>query len=205
MFRLLASFSAVMFSLIVTLQEDVLINKHSGQEEVVLNDSLTIDITRSKVIWKGKALGIFNHSGTVDFSLAALQISNGNVLGGDFIVDLTTMTATDKNLKPKAGPKYEKLKEHLSSPEVFDVAAFPTALFNLDTIIGNEGFGELTVRMYSHKEHIENISITKDGEKIAIWGDLTISRKSYDISLDSPFKDGILADDIKLKIMLIGK
>jgi polyisoprenoid-binding protein YceI len=186
------------------LPQDENVDIVSEEGKVMLSDSFTIDLSVSKVIWSGKALGIIKHEGTVDFTQASLQVSEGRVKGGTFIVDLTTITATDKNLNPMKGSKYEKLKQHLSSSEFFDVETYPTATFNLDTIIANSAFGKLTLRNHSHQEQVENILISSEGNAIAITGDLVFNRKKFDVSWDTRFKDGIMADDIKLKVMLYG-
>lgn len=184
-------------------QQEVSAVSVSG-DQVVLPDNFTIDLTMSKVIWSGKALGIFKHMGTVDFSNADLQITDGTVTGGTFVVDLNTITATDKNLNPKKGSKYEKLKQHLSSSEFFDVETYPNATFNLDTILLNRAIGLLTVRGRSQQEQVENIVISSEGGTFRIIGDLVFNRNAFDVCWDSRFKDGILADDIRLEIILIG-
>ncbi len=174
------------------------------EEEIVISDNFVINKSMSKVIWSGKALGIFRHKGTVDFSRASLQVSNGRVSGGTFMVDLKSITPTDNKLNPKEGSKYEKLKQHLSSDEFFDVEHFPTASYNLDTIIENNAFGTLTLHGKSNAEKIENIILSKEGEMIKIMGDLEFNRKMYDVSWDSRMKEKILAEDIKVEVMLLG-
>jgi polyisoprenoid-binding protein YceI len=181
------------------------INQKIFREEVILSDSFSIDLTLSKVIWQGKALGIIKHMGTVNFSSAILNITDNRVKSGHFIVDLKSIKVTDKKLDPKTDSKYEKLKQHLSSAEFFDVDNYPEAFFTLDSILGNKAFGDLKIQDNSHKELVDNIIVTKMGDKIVITGELAVSRKSYNVSWDSSFRNGIVADEIKLKVVLVGE
>lgn len=176
-----------------------------SENSVLLSDSFKVDLSLSKVHWKGKAMGIIKHEGTVDFTQANMQISNGRASGGIFIVDLTTITPTDKDLNPKEGPNMDKLKEHLSSPEFFDVESYPTATFVLDSLSGDQVFGMLTIRGHTLPERVENIVRTRDGENTKITGDLVINRKMHDVTWESRFQDWILSKHIKIRIILIGK
>lgn len=166
---------------------------------------VTIDPEKSKVIWAGTMLGIYTHEGTLDLTEASLDLSDGKVAGGSFTVDMNTMVATDENYNPEQGSTPEKLIGHLKSPDFFDVENFPTASFSITGSEGNTVTGMLTIRGKTHEEQVENVVITKEGDMVTITGDMTVDRKKYDVSWDSPVKDRVLSNDMELKIELIGK
>ncbi|MGB0167535.1 MAG: hypothetical protein ACPF8V_11845, partial [Luteibaculum sp.] len=69
---------------------------HSGEFQ--------INTDASKVMWKGTMMGMYSHTGTVPFNNGKLIVENGKFVGGEFVVDLTTITPTDENYseeKPK--------------------------------------------------------------------------------------------------------
>lgn len=166
--------------------------------------SVKVDPTQSKVMWAGTMLGIYTHEGTVDFTQAELNMADGNITGGSFTIDLNTMVATDENYNPEQGSTPEKLVGHLKSADFFDVENYPTATFSIASVEGNTLRGMMTIRGITHEETVENISMNKENGMVKISGDMTIDRKKYDVSWDSPVKERVLSNDIELKINLIG-
>lgn len=166
--------------------------------------SVTVNTSNSKVVWKGEMLGIYAHEGTLNLTQSNITMKEGKITGGSFVVDMKSITPTDKNFNPEEGTTQEKLVGHLSSAEFFDVEQFPTAKFEIKSVEGNTANGLLTVRGVTNEEKVENISMAKEGDKVIITGDLVFDRKKYDVSWDSPMKERILSNDIELKIELIG-
>jgi polyisoprenoid-binding protein YceI len=169
-----------------------------------LPDDFKVDPEQSSIFWTGDAIGIYKHTGTIELTEASLLVEDGRIFGGNFTVDMTTITPTDENYNPVEGYSKEKLKGHLMSADFFDVENFPTANFIFEEVTGNAGTGILTIRDHSHPETIENIQVSKEGELIKITGDLIFNRKKYDVSWDYPMQDRVLSEDITLKITLVG-
>lgn len=163
-----------------------------------------IDTAASSVKWKGVMLGIKEHFGTVNLTQGILTVENGNVKGGSFTVNLNTITPTDANYDEKSGYGKEKLVAHLSSPDFFDVANFPTATFVIDSVKGTEATGTLTVRGKSNTETVKNISVTEQNGTIKATGTLIFDRKKYGVAFDMPVKDKIISNDIEVTVELSG-
>ena len=53
-----------------------------------------IDIKDSKIEWKGKKI-LGSHTGTINLSEGYLEVDGDNLVGGMFVVDMTSMTNTD--------------------------------------------------------------------------------------------------------------
>lgn len=166
-------------------------------------ESFTVDAGQSKVMWRGEMLGLYSHEGIVDVSEANLEMDNGQITGGTFTVDLTTITPTDESYNPEEGRSKEKLVGHLSSPDFFAVDSFPTASFTIESVEGNTATGTLTVRGTSNTEKVENINfIEEDGIK-TIRGTMTFNRMNYGVAFEMPVADKVLSEDIQLDIKLV--
>lgn len=179
-------------------------NDDSSQSSTEQLGDITINTGESVVSWTGEALGFYKHTGTVELLSADLKVENGMISGGNFTVDLGTIVPTDDNYNPEEGTTQEKLVGHLSSPDFFDVASYPTASFTISSIDGNTANGTLTVRGISLEEKVENISVMKEGDKVKISGDLVFNRKNYEVMWDYPMKDRVLSKDITVKVELVG-
>lgn len=179
---------------------------HSSHEHDPATElsSFTPDLEKSKVFWAGTSLGVYTHTGTVDFKEANVAVLDGKVTGGSFVADLTTMVATDENFNPDEGYSKEKLIGHLSSADFFDVENYPDAKFVINSVEGNSATGTLTVRGISNTETVSDIAVTEIEGETALTGKLVFDRKKYDVKWDYPVKDKVLKKEIELNIHLIG-
>jgi len=170
------------------------------EEAVVETTEASIDAATSTVNWKGEMMGMYSHNGTVAVKEANVSMAGDKVAGGSFVVDLSTITPTDDNYKPAEGKTPEKLTEHLSSPDFFDVANHPTASFEITEVAadGSSAKGNLTVRGITNEETVKNITLA-DG---TLSGTLTFDRKKYDVAFTHPVKEMVLSNDIALEIAL---
>lgn len=99
----------------------------------------SVDPAQSKVVWLGtKVTG--SHTGTVDVKSGGIVVDNGAVVGGDFVLDLTTINTTDLE-----GEWKEKLDGHLKSDDFFDVANHPEASFQITEVKAGGSDNELVV------------------------------------------------------------
>ena len=80
-----------------------------------------IDAAASNIHWLGKKV-TGQHEGNISLKSGRLTFDIGTVTGGDFIVDMTSMTCTDLE-----GKYAGKLIGHLSSDDFFGVATHPEA------------------------------------------------------------------------------
>ena len=172
-------------------------------EEKINISNASIDLAQSMVAWKGEMLGVYSHEGTLKFSEGTVSVSDGEITGGSFVVDMTSMVPTDENYKPEEGQTKEKLVGHLSSDDFFAVADNPTASFTISEISGNTAKGTLTVRGKSGEETVENLSISKEGEVVKMTGTLKFNRKEYDVAFDHPVQEMVISDEVQLNIELL--
>ncbi len=160
-----------------------------------------IDTEKSVVKWGGEMLGMYKHNGTVSFTDGKVKIENGAISGGVFTVDMASISPTDPNFKDEDGGRVSDLVGHLSSPDFFNVAEFPTASL---VILGasEEGvMADLTIRGKTNAETILNVVM--DAEAGTVTGSLTIDRRKYDVEWDHPVKEMVLSDEITMNVQLV--
>ena len=104
-----------------------------------------VNAEKSTVSWKAyKVTG--SHNGVVELKSGALMFEDGALTGGEFVVDMTSLIATDLEGDSKA-----KLEGHLKSDDFFGVASHPTSklVFTEVKSTGKNSYevtGDLTIK-----------------------------------------------------------
>lgn len=119
-------------------KSDKKVNFMKAELELVATN---INLETSVLNWKGsKPLG--THNGNVKFLEGSLEVKNGKVKGGEFVIDMTSINTLDL----KAGSGKEKLDGHLMSADFFDVEKYPTSKFVITKVKGANVTGNLTIK-----------------------------------------------------------
>jgi len=154
----------------------------------------------SKVTWKAyKVAG--SHTGTVALKSGALEFDGDKLVGGEFVVDMTTINTTDLE-----GDYKNKLDGHLSSGDFFSIEANPTSklVFTKVESTGKNSYevtGDLTIKGIT-KPITFDVSIY--GKKATAT--LKVDRTNYDIKYSSGIigtaKDKLIYDEFDLVVDL---
>ena len=168
-----------------------------------LSGNLSLDTENSLVKWKGEMMGMYAHEGTLKFSEGTITMTDGEVTGGTFVVDMTSLTPTDENFNPEEGKTKEKLVGHLSSDDFFAVESNPTASFTIAGVSGGTAAGTLNIRGKEGAESVEGVSVSTDGDAVTVNGTLKFDRKNYDVAFNHPMREMIISDNVQLDIELI--
>ncbi|SFR31712.1 Polyisoprenoid-binding protein YceI [Robiginitalea myxolifaciens] len=113
--------------------------------EPIEKETKTVNAEKSTVTWKAyKVTG--SHTGTVDLNSGALMFEDGALVGGEFSVNMTTLTATDLE-----GDSRAKLVGHLKSDDFFSVEKYneSTLVFTGIKSTGKNSYevtGDLTIK-----------------------------------------------------------
>ncbi|MFM2230311.1 MAG: Protein YceI [Bacteroidota bacterium] len=112
---------------------------------VVTAQTKKIDAAKSKIEWVGKKV-TGQHNGTVNFKEGSLVFKGKKLTGGSFVVDMTSLTATDLQ-----GDYQGKLNGHLKADDFFGTDKFPTAKLVFKKLVdkGNGVYGvsaDLTIK-----------------------------------------------------------
>ncbi len=89
----------------------------------------TVDTQNSSLAWEGyKPTG--THHGTVGLAGGVLQMQDGELVGGNFVIDMQSIRVADL----QDPDRNAKLTGHLKSADFFDVEKFPTARFEITEV-----------------------------------------------------------------------
>ena len=116
-----------------------------------------IDVENSKIKWIGEELSGKNHYGSLKFKKGSLNLNNGVIISGNFIVDMKTI-----NVEDLQGGSKQRLEGHLRSDDFFSVEKFSEAIFETKSpavVNKKEGIqtlnGNLTIKGITHPAKIE--------------------------------------------------
>ncbi len=180
-------------------------NQASNQQAqgVATADNIySIDNTQSQITWTGREVSTSSHYGTLDFVSGNFEISNGAIVNGEFIVDMTSINNQDMEGDSKA-----RLEGHLKSDDFFSVESYPTASISINSseLISDGKWNvsaDLSIKGFTHPVNFEMIS-SEDG-----WSaNLVFDRSKYDVRFRSGsffenLGDKLIYDDIELSINL---
>lgn len=160
-----------------------------------------IDTKKSTINWVGKKV-TGEHSGTVNFKEGSLIFKANKVTGGNFTVDMTSLTATDLS-----GDWKTKLDGHLKSEDFFGTEKFQTSKLVFKKI-ASKGNGVYTVTADLTIKGITN-PVTFDLTTKGSTADavVTIDRTKYGIKYSSKsffdnLGDKTIYDDFTLNVHL---
>ena len=162
-----------------------------------------IETVQSQITWTGREVSTSYHYGTLDFVSGNFEISNGAIVNGEFIVDMTSINNQDMEGDSKA-----RLEGHLKSDDFFSVESYPTAAISINSseLISDGKWNvsaDLSIKGFTHPVNFEMIS-SEDG-----WSaNLVFDRSKYDVRFRSGsffenLGDKLIYDDIELSINLI--
>ena len=174
-------------------------------KEVNNTETYTVNTEASTIEWKGfKPTG--SHQGTINIENGVLDVTNGKIVGGTFLIDMNSIAVTDI---PAEDEKNAKLTGHLKSPDFFDVKAYPTAGFTITGLEEVEGKLMLSGNL-SLKDAKNNVtfpvSITNENGVITLTSEpFTIDRSKWNVKYRSKsffdnLGDKFINDEIGLKV-----
>jgi len=168
-----------------------------------------IDLVASTIVWKGyKVTG--EHTGYVKLKNGTLDYSGGQLKGGEFVIDMSSIKCTDLESE-YAG----KLEGHLKSDEFFGTTAYPTAKYVITKAIPTDSkgnykiVGNLTIKDVT-KEVKFNANVNESGNTVKATGNMKIDRSEYNVKYGSgSFFDGLgdktIYDEFDLAVSLVSK
>lgn len=169
--------------------------------------TFNVNTSESYIGWKAyKVTG--QHFGKVLLKSGDLKFDNGQLVGGEFEINMHTIKVEDIQ-----GEWADKLTGHLKSDDFFGVTKYPTAKFVITQVIsrGTPGsykiVGNLTIKETT-KSIKFNADVKEDGGKTVATADIKIDRSDYDIRYGSgSFFDNLgdktIYDEFDLSVNLV--
>ncbi|WP_430811996.1 MULTISPECIES: YceI family protein [unclassified Carboxylicivirga] len=156
-----------------------------------------LDTKSSTITWLGKKV-TGEHTGYISFKSGSLKMKNNQLVGGEFTVDMTSITCTDIENKDYNA----KLVGHLKSDDFFGVDKHPTSHLKITKVSGKDSKynvkGELSIK---GKTHPIAFDVIKEGHSFT--GKLVVDRTKYDVRYGSGkffenLGDKMIYDDFEL-------
>lgn len=95
--------------------------------------SYNVQTDGDEIKWVGfKTYADTEHNGTLQVKDGTLKVENGQVVGGTFTIDMTTID--DQDLPEDGDFNQAKLEGHLKSEDFFHVEKYPTATFTITSV-----------------------------------------------------------------------
>lgn len=162
-----------------------------------------IDPTKSIVNWTGKKI-TGQHEGIVLFKDGLLIFKNKKVAGGNFTVNMKSLSNTDQT-----GTSKQKLEGHLRSEDFFSVDNFPTATLVIKSIAdkGKNTYlinADLTIKGITNSNQFDLVIVNAN----KATAKLTVDRTKYDIKYGSgsyfdDLGDKTIYDEFELNVVLV--
>lgn len=172
---------------------------------IMFAQKVEIDTKKSSVKWLGEKIG-GQHEGNIQIKSGNIELVKDQIVGGNFVIDMTSITNTD--LEDEG--YNQKLVGHLKSDDFFGVEKYPTASFVIkkSTKFSNGKAsltGDITI-----KDKTESITFEVGKEGKEFTAKVEIDRSKFDVRYgsDSFFDnlgdkaiDDIFILDIKLVVL----
>ena len=164
-------------------------------------EKLNIDISKSSIKWIGEYTFYFGgHDGFINLTEGHFIKTGDIITGGEFTIDMNSITNTD--IKQKKGK--ESLVNHLKEPDFFDVKKHPLAKLVITKV---KYFKDKSMRIEANltlkgiTESINFNAIPNYQEK-SLTAKFKIDRRKWNVNYKSKFKDGAISDAIGFQVKL---
>ncbi len=171
------------------------------------NDTYEVDISKSEISWLGEKLS-GEHKGKIQIKNGTLLINDGKLSGGEFVVDMTSITCTDIADDKTNG----KLVGHLKSDDFFGVEKHPTATLKIINIKekGDNTYGvraNLTIKAKTLPIEFVTTLDMKD-TSVEATAKIVVDRAKYDVRYGSGsffdnLGDKVIYDNFELDVKLM--
>ncbi len=165
-------------------------------------NELAVDTDQSSVHWTGRKVS-GEHHGDVQIKSGALSVEDGKLVGGNFVLDLTTITNHDLDGEYKG-----KLEGHLKSADFFDVDNHPEASFEITGV--QEGAeagtvivsGNLTIRGVTKNITFDAQLQEASDSAVKATADFNIAREDWGVNYAGQ-ADDLISKEINFKVTLV--
>lgn len=168
-------------------------------------------VTSSRVEWKAyKVLNTnaLSHDGTVKLKAGNVVLKNGQVISGNFLLDMNSITADDM----KSDKKMKLyLENHLKSDDFFYTEKYPTAFFKLNFIkpSSSKGYnsvvtGNLTIKNITKKISFPANIVVNNNSVAFNSAKFTFNRKDFGLNYNV-FEDMVIKNDVEIKVTFTAK
>jgi len=184
-------------------------NSSFGSTEIQekVSGKYIVETTGSEVLWIGRKKLGKSHDGFIKLKSGYFEVENGELIAGDFLLDMESITCTDIEDRSEA----EQLESHLKDEDFFETANHPEAKLLVKNASLDNGKYKITA----------DLTIKDTTNEVSFYADLTISNDSLTASSDFSFdrtkwgirysskelisnaKDNFILNDVDMKVKLV--
>jgi polyisoprenoid-binding protein YceI len=176
-------------------------------------DPFFVDTQKSMINWQAAKLIGGGHNGYILLNKGAMTVNQGQITGGEFIIDMNSITNVDQ----KPGEGKEDLEAHLKDSDFFEVATYPTGVFTITSVSPLTGNPDATHTITGNlmlKGITKSISVPAkiditDTEVKASTPQFTIDRTQWNVMFHAGVlgtaKDDIINDQVGIQLELVAR
>lgn len=165
-------------------------------------EKLNINIKKSTIKWIGEYTFYFGgHNGFINFKEGYFTKQNDVITGGEFIIDMNSITNTDIEKGSKANAS---LVNHLKDPDFFDVKKYPLAKLKITKVEYSDKKNarieaDLTLKGVTNSINFRTEFNYQEKE---LKTRFKIDRKKWNVNYQSKFKDSVISDAIGFEVSI---
>lgn len=168
------------------------------------NQKFKIVSTQSNIDWVGKKV-TGAHNGTIGIKEGEVILSDGQLSGGKFIIDTTSIKILDVT-DPTLNAQFWG---HLASDDFFSSEKFPEAVLEITSVTGNHVDGNLTIKDITHAVSFD-VAVNVTGDVLTATGLVVIDRTKYGMKFRSGnffqnLGDTLIYNDFELNVNITAK
>ena len=169
----------------------------------IIAQTSEVNLDKSTIKWEGKKIAS-GHHGEIQLQSGSLEMENGQITGGMFVIDMNSITNEDLTNEDRN----QRLVGHLKSDDFFGVEKFPTSSFKVTKSTAfADGKATLTGDI-TIKENTESISFEVVRNNNEYTAKIPIDRSKFDVRFgsDSFFDnlgDNAINDIFTLEVKLV--
>ena len=167
-------------------------------------------VVASDVHWWGYKIAkteASSHDGTVKVKSGNVVMKGNQVVGGTFVLDMTTINATDLS-----GEYQTKLNNHLKNGDFFEVDTYPTATYTITSLKKNKDKvynyivnGNLTVKGKTKAVSFPAKITYSKGVVNLVSDKFSFDRQQFDVAYKAAMKDVLVKDEIDMLVKVTAK
>lgn len=163
---------------------------------------LKVDVASSSIIWKGyKPTG--SHTGTINLSSGNLVLEGKELIGGSFVVDMSTIKESKDN---------GRLENHLKSEDFFEVDTYAYSKFEITSSSTKEDktyiSGSMTIKDVT-KEISFVATVSENDETVTLTSEtFQINRADFNVKYQSKtffddLREKYINDDFDMQVTIV--
>lgn len=164
----------------------------------------TLSLPESMITWNvDYSIGTKGHEGTLKLISGTLLIKDGIIQGGNFVIDMNSVRATDMT-----GKGAKDLEDHLKGDDFLSTQNFPKGYFTVLNSV-SKSTGNYTVTGYLILKGISNTvsfptTVAEAKTTIIIKSEFIVNRTLWGINYQSgiigTLKDDMISDDMNITL-----